>query len=99
MVGKNNIDALNRKSANKVNRYGIRRLSVGVASVAVAGLLFMADATLVQAAEATEGEVSIETVAEETADEATEGTGVVEPAANADAESTDAEKKLMMQHR
>ncbi|MGX7178976.1 YPDG domain-containing protein, partial [Facklamia hominis] len=50
MVGKNNIDALNRKAANKVNRYGIRRLSVGVASVAVAGLLFMSDATLVQAA-------------------------------------------------
>ena len=67
MVGKNNIDALNRKAANKVNRYGIRRLSVGVASVAVAGLLFMADATLVQAAEATEGEVSTATVDEEEA--------------------------------
>ncbi|MHB0808742.1 MAG: Rib/alpha-like domain-containing protein [Facklamia hominis] len=61
MVGKNNIDALNRKSANKVNRYGIRRLSVGVASVAVAGLLFMSDATLVQAAGGPEGEVSTET--------------------------------------
>ena len=61
MVGKNNIEALNRKTANKVNRYGIRRLSVGVASVAVAGLLFMADTTLVQAAE---GDVSTETVAD-----------------------------------
>ena len=94
MVGKNNIDALNRKAANKVNRYGIRRLSVGVASVAVAGLLFMADATLVQAAEVTEGEVSTETVAEETADEATEGTESVEPVANADAGSTDGETNV-----
>ncbi|GAB7232733.1 Rib/alpha-like domain-containing protein [Facklamia hominis] len=66
MVGKNNIDALNRKSANKVNRYGIRRLSVGVASVVVAGLLFMSDATLVQATEAPEGGVPTETVGDQT---------------------------------
>ena len=83
MVGKNNIEALNRKTANKVNRYGIRRLSVGVASVAVAGLLFMADATLVQAAEVTEDKVSTETVAEETP---AEETSVTEEAPVADEE-------------
>ena len=51
MVGKNNQEVLNQKTGRQVNRYGIRRLSVGVASVAVAGLLFASNAALVQAAE------------------------------------------------
>ncbi|EPH12457.1 Rib/alpha-like domain-containing protein, partial [Facklamia hominis] len=105
MVGKNNIDALNRKSANKVNRYGIRRLSVGVASVAVAGLLFMSDATLVQAAEAPEGGVPTEKVEDQTPAEETpaeeELTGAEQPFADVEEkpeatveEETPAEKDL-----
>lgn len=51
MVGKNNHEVLNKKTGRQVNRYGFRRLSVGVASVAVAGLLFASNTALVQAAE------------------------------------------------
>ena len=51
MVGKNNHEVLNKKAGRQVNRYGFRRLSVGVASVAVAGLLFASNVALVQAQE------------------------------------------------
>ncbi|MDY4646217.1 MAG: Rib/alpha-like domain-containing protein [Aerococcus suis] len=51
MVSKNNKQVLLEKSANKVYRYAVKRLSVGVASVAVAaGLLFSTQATVAQAA-------------------------------------------------
>ncbi|WP_198435145.1 YSIRK-type signal peptide-containing protein [Aerococcus urinae] len=41
MVGKNNYQVKKEKQSNKFYRYSIKRLSVGVASVAVAaGLLF-----------------------------------------------------------
>ena len=46
MLGKNNKEGIQHQTANKVNRYGIRRLSMGVASVAVAGLLFMSNSVL-----------------------------------------------------
>lgn len=51
MVGKNNDQMLRQKEANRIERYGIRRLSVGVASVAVAGWLMMANTHFAQAAE------------------------------------------------
>ncbi|MGX7144451.1 Rib/alpha-like domain-containing protein, partial [Facklamia languida] len=51
MVGKNNHEVLNKKTGRQVNRYAFRRLSVGVASVAVAGLLFASNTALVQAEE------------------------------------------------
>ena len=51
MVGKNNQEVLNKKAGRQVTRYGFRRLSVGVASVAVAGLLFASNVALVQAQE------------------------------------------------
>ena len=54
MVSKNNQEVLRKKTGNKINRYGFRCLSVGVASVAVAGLLFASNAALVQAAESTD---------------------------------------------
>ena len=54
MVSKNNQEVLRKKTGNKINRYGLRCLSVGVASVAVAGLLFASNAVLVQAAESTD---------------------------------------------
>ncbi|MDK7187417.1 Rib/alpha-like domain-containing protein, partial [Facklamia hominis] len=99
MVGKNNIDALNRKAANKVNRYGIRRLSVGVASVAVAGLLFMSNTVLAEAAEVTEGDARVESVSNADpevplADDQAEMTPVTNEAsveANQDAEESAAE--------
>ena len=62
MVGKNNLEVLNKKTGRQVNRYGFRRLSVGVASVAVAGLLFASNTALVQAAESDE-ELIVETKA------------------------------------
>ena len=62
MVGKNNQEILNKKTGQRVNRYGIRRLSVGVASVAVAGLLFASNAALVQAADGVEDPTTIETI-------------------------------------
>ena len=61
MVGKNNQEILNKKTGHRVNRYGIRRLSVGVASVAVAGLLFASNAALVQAADGVEVPTTVET--------------------------------------
>ncbi|GAB7232732.1 Rib/alpha-like domain-containing protein [Facklamia hominis] len=56
MVGKNNDQMLRQKEANRIERYGIRRLSVGVASVAVAGWLMMANTHLAQAAELDQSE-------------------------------------------
>ncbi|WP_195854382.1 YSIRK-type signal peptide-containing protein [Aerococcus tenax] len=51
MVGKNNLKVKKEKQSNKFYRYSIRRLSVGVASVAVAaGLLFASDSAVAQAA-------------------------------------------------
>ena len=61
MVGKNNQEILNKKTGRQVNRYGFRRLSVGVASVAVAGLLFASNAALVQAEEGVGETTTIET--------------------------------------
>ncbi|MCY3035111.1 MULTISPECIES: Ig-like domain-containing protein [Aerococcus] len=68
MVGKNNFQVKKEKQSNKFYRYSIKRLSVGVASVAVAaGLLFMGDAAVVQAAAVEEATVSeeVEPVAKE----------------------------------
>ncbi|MHA6654637.1 Rib/alpha-like domain-containing protein [Aerococcus urinae] len=60
MVGKNNLKVKKEKQSNKFYRYSIRRLSVGVASVAVAaGLLFASDSAVAQAAT---GEVKASTV-------------------------------------
>nr|RAV95479.1 hypothetical protein DBT46_07395 [Aerococcus mictus] len=51
MLGKNNFKMINEKSSNRSYRYAIKRLNIGVASVAVAvGLLFMGEASVVQAA-------------------------------------------------
>ncbi|WP_141737836.1 SdrD B-like domain-containing protein, partial [Aerococcus sp. HMSC06H08] len=51
MVSKNNLKLLQEKRSNKFYRYSIKRLNVGVASVAVAaGLLFMGNAAVVEAA-------------------------------------------------
>ncbi|WP_198434730.1 YSIRK-type signal peptide-containing protein [Aerococcus urinae] len=51
MLGKNNVKLYREKMANKFYRYSIKRLNIGVASVAVAvGLLFMGDAAVAQAA-------------------------------------------------
>lgn len=51
MVGKNNLKVKKEKQSNKFYRYSIRRLSVGVASVAIAaGLLFASDSAVAQAA-------------------------------------------------
>ncbi len=51
MLGKNNFKMISEKSCNRSYRYAIRRLNMGVASVAVAGgLLFMGEASVVQAA-------------------------------------------------
>lgn len=51
MVGKNNLKVKKEKQSNKFYRYSIRRLGVGVASVAVAaGLLFASDSAVAQAA-------------------------------------------------
>ncbi|MHC3404415.1 YSIRK-type signal peptide-containing protein [Aerococcus sp. Group 2] len=55
MVGKNNFKLLREKNSNRYYRYSIKRLNIGVASVAVAvGLLFMGDASVVRAAAADE---------------------------------------------
>ncbi|MGX7141252.1 YSIRK-type signal peptide-containing protein [Facklamia languida] len=64
MVGKNNQEVLNKKAGRQVNRYGFRRLSVGVASVAVAGLLFASNVALVQAEETVEEPANTVTVLE-----------------------------------
>lgn len=54
MIGKNNRKLRAEKSSNKVYKYAIKRLSVGVASVAVAaGLLFSSEVAVAQAAEST----------------------------------------------
>ncbi|MDK8609852.1 YSIRK-type signal peptide-containing protein [Aerococcus urinae] len=51
MVGKNNFKLLREKNSNRYYRYSIKRLNIGVASVAVAvGLLFIGDASVVRAA-------------------------------------------------
>ncbi|WP_148130174.1 SdrD B-like domain-containing protein, partial [Aerococcus loyolae] len=51
MIGKNNLKLLQKKRSNKFYRYSIKRLNVGVASVVVvAGLLFMGNAAVVEAA-------------------------------------------------
>ncbi|MCY3030718.1 MULTISPECIES: collagen-flanked surface repeat-containing protein [Aerococcus] len=51
MLGKNNVKLYREKMANKCYRYSIKRLNIGVASVAVAvGLLFVGDAAVAQAA-------------------------------------------------
>lgn len=66
MVGKNNLQVKKEKRANKFYRYSIKRLSVGVASVAVAaGLLFAGDAAVVEVAAAEVSEESSELVLNE----------------------------------
>ncbi|MDK6805513.1 Ig-like domain-containing protein [Aerococcus sp. UMB7834] len=61
MVGKNNYQVKKEKQSNKFYRYSIKRLSVGVASVAVAaGLLFAGDAVVVEAAAAEDTNASEE---------------------------------------
>lgn len=52
MGGKNNFKALREREARRVYRCAIKRLSVGVASVAVsASLLFVSNGVVAQAAE------------------------------------------------
>ncbi|MGX7406375.1 Rib/alpha-like domain-containing protein, partial [Aerococcus urinaehominis] len=54
MLGKNNTQARREKMGNKVYKYAIKRLSVGVASVAVAaGILFSSQEQVAQAASET----------------------------------------------
>ncbi|HFI0463732.1 TPA: YSIRK-type signal peptide-containing protein [Streptococcus suis] len=73
MLGKNNQQAKVQKQANKVNRYAIKRLSVGVASVAVSTLLFLGNqANHVQAQTVSEAE----TTSQETSQEANEVTSL-----------------------
>ncbi|MGX6486492.1 MAG: Rib/alpha-like domain-containing protein [Aerococcus sanguinicola] len=70
MVGKNNYQVKKEKQADKFYRYSIKRLSVGVASVAVAaGLLFTSDAAVVEVAAAETGNTSALTQPEETEEE------------------------------
>ncbi|WP_141751166.1 Ig-like domain-containing protein, partial [Aerococcus sp. HMSC072A12] len=63
MVGKNNYQVKKEKQSNKFYRYSIKRLSVGVASVAVAaGLLFAGDVQVARAAgtnDAVNGELNL----------------------------------------
>ncbi|MHA6654639.1 Ig-like domain-containing protein [Aerococcus urinae] len=63
MVGKNNYQVKKEKQGNKFYRYSIKRLSVGVASVAVAaGLLFAGDVQVARAAgtnDAVNGELNL----------------------------------------
>ncbi|MGX7331782.1 Ig-like domain-containing protein, partial [Aerococcus sanguinicola] len=57
MVGKNNTKLREEKQSNKFYRYSIKRLNIGVASVAVAaGLLFAGNMAVVQAASIQEQE-------------------------------------------
>ncbi|WP_195854654.1 YSIRK-type signal peptide-containing protein, partial [Aerococcus sanguinicola] len=57
MVGKNNTKLREEKQSNKFYRYSIKRLNIGVASVAVAaGLLFAGNVAVVQAASIQEQE-------------------------------------------
>ncbi|WP_141752295.1 Ig-like domain-containing protein, partial [Aerococcus sp. HMSC061A03] len=59
MVGKNNRQVQREKQGHKFYRYSIKRLSVGVASVAVvAGLLFAGDMAVVHAASLTDVQTS-----------------------------------------
>ncbi|MGX7402339.1 Ig-like domain-containing protein [Aerococcus sanguinicola] len=86
MVGKNNYQVKKEKQSNKFYRYSIKRLSVGVASVAVAaGLLFAGDAVVVQAAAAEETNASEEVApvaGEETPEEEEAPTSEATPASN-----------------
>ncbi|MDU5263446.1 MAG: YSIRK-type signal peptide-containing protein, partial [Clostridium celatum] len=86
MLGKNNKEGIQRQTANKVNRYGIRRLSMGVASVAVAGLLFMSNSVLADELSNAGAGVS-ESGLETSGPELGEG-DVTEPTTAADAEPT-----------
>ncbi|AMB99019.1 hypothetical protein AWM75_02955 [Aerococcus urinaehominis] len=73
MVGKNNHQLRQEKMGQKVFKYSIRRLSVGVASVAVAaGILFASQEQVAQAAstEASVSETTAEAVETEPAGEA-----------------------------
>ncbi|MDK8501861.1 Ig-like domain-containing protein, partial [Aerococcus sp. UMB1112A] len=66
MVGKNNRQVQREKQSHKFYRYSIKRLNVGVASVAVvAGLLFAGDMAVVHAATVTSGQPSEEVSLEE----------------------------------
>lgn len=59
MVGKKNFKLLRERDAQHIYRYAIKRLSVGVASVAVsAGLLFVSNGISVHAAEVTDSQVN-----------------------------------------
>lgn len=59
MVSKKNFKLLKERDAQRFYRYAIKRLSVGVASVAVsAGLLFVSNGISVHAAEVTDSEVN-----------------------------------------
>ncbi|AXY25651.1 hypothetical protein CL176_06370 [Suicoccus acidiformans] len=52
MVGKNNTDLLLRKEGEKQQTYSIKKLNVGVASVAVAAWMTFSGSTIISAAEA-----------------------------------------------
>lgn len=59
MVSKKNFKLLKERDAQRFYRYAIKRLSVGVASVAVsAGLLFVSNGISVHAAEVTDSQVN-----------------------------------------
>ncbi|AMB96396.1 hypothetical protein B6C83_02550 [Aerococcus urinae] len=69
MLGKNNFKMISEKSSNRSYRYAIKRLNIGVASVAVAvGLLFMGETSVAHAA-------SIEGVASENVADLANGQG------------------------
>lgn len=53
MVGKNNYKTRAEKAANKKHRFTLKKLSVGVASVAVGATLFLGNGQAVSAEEAT----------------------------------------------
>lgn len=61
MVGKNNQKERTRKSSQKVYKYAIKRLSIGVASVAVAASLRFASGPTVVQAQEPNGETNVET--------------------------------------
>jgi hypothetical protein len=92
MLGKNNKEGIQRQTANKVNRYGIRRLSMGVASVAVAGLLFMSNSVLAEEAnDAGVNESGVETSGAEVSEgDVTEPTTAPEAEPTTEVETSDA---------
>ena len=71
MFSKNNIKMNDKKQAEKINQYGIKKFNAGTASVLIAsGFLFLGGAA--QAADTTKQEVPVETATKENATEKVE---------------------------